>query len=81
MGDLNAGRSSEEFLQIANLLKDATPEGEYYTFDTTNPRWQIDYIFTGEEFEAEDARMPDNRFSDHFPLVVDLNLEKDKKER
>jgi endonuclease/exonuclease/phosphatase family metal-dependent hydrolase len=81
MGDLNAGRSSEEFLQIANLLKDATPNGEYYTFDTINPRWQIDYIFTDDEFEAENASMPDIRFSDHFPLVVDLKLKKDKKER
>ncbi len=72
MGDLNAGWKSEEVIKVGKLLKETVSEGKFHTFDTKNPRWQIDYIFTSDEFEAEDVRMPDNRFSDHFPLVADL---------
>lgn len=74
MGDLNAGCSSEEVKRVSELLKATSSDGRYYTFDTKNPRWQIDYIFTSEDMEVEDVRMPDNRFSDHFPLVADLRF-------
>lgn len=74
MGDLNAGWASEEVGRVSQLLKTTTPEGDFPTFDTTNPRWQIDYIFTSEDIDTEDVRMPDNRFSDHFPLVADLRF-------
>ena len=74
MGDLNAGCSSEEVKRVSELLKATSFDGRYYTFDTKNPRWQIDYIFTSEDMEVEDVRMPDIRFSDHFPLVADLRF-------
>jgi len=76
MGDLNAGWKSEEVSLVRELLKETNSGGDLFTFDTKNPRWQIDYIFTNEEFETEDVRMPDNRFSDHFPLVAKLRLQK-----
>ena len=74
MGDLNAGCSSEEVKRVSELLKATSSDGRYYTFDTKNPRWQIDYIFTSEDMEVKDVRMPDIRFSDHFPLVADLRF-------
>ncbi len=74
MGDLNAGYVQEEVVRIGEMLKPTSTEGEYFTFDTKNPRWQIDYIFTSEDFEAENVWMPDNRFSDHFPLVAQLKF-------
>jgi endonuclease/exonuclease/phosphatase family metal-dependent hydrolase len=61
-------------------LKATSPDGSYFTFDTKNPRWQIDYIFTSEDFETITVSMPDNRFSDHFPLTAELSLDKEGKE-
>jgi endonuclease/exonuclease/phosphatase (EEP) superfamily protein YafD len=74
MGDLNAGWNKEEIVSIEKLLKNTTVGGNMFTFDTINPRWQIDYIFTSDEFETENVRVPEILFSDHSPIVAGLKF-------
>lgn len=78
MGDFNA---RPDWRQIEDLLSagwvDAWSEvgsGDGFTSNALDPRYRIDYVFHTPDIEALDAGVIQSQASDHFPVVVDIEL-------
>ncbi|WP_254052778.1 endonuclease/exonuclease/phosphatase family protein [Bacillus sp. V59.32b] len=79
MGDLNATPESKEMQPINANYNDVFAEThEAYTYPATNPTKRIDYIFTSDDIEADDAEVIKTLASDHLPLIAEIELERVK---
>jgi endonuclease/exonuclease/phosphatase family metal-dependent hydrolase len=77
MGDLNATPESIEMKPMYDAYADAfakTPEA--YTYPAENPSKRIDYIFTSDDMEIDDADVISTPASDHLPLTAEIELER-----
>lgn len=76
-GDFNDTPVSYAYRRIGDGLQDVFAECGWGTGRTYNgkfPSFRIDYIFTGEEFEAMHFTRLKVRLSDHFPITGFLKL-------
>jgi endonuclease/exonuclease/phosphatase family metal-dependent hydrolase len=78
MGDLNAEPESPEMQMLydAGLVDISAVIGPTprYTFDSTDPYQQIDYIWTSGDLGATDFVIPQSTASDHLGVVATLVL-------
>ena len=77
-GDLNAGPGAPEIEPLFRRFRDSWPyeQGPGLTGPARNPAGKIDYVLTSHSFKVRQARVPRVFASDHFPVVVDLVLER-----
>lgn len=77
-GDFNAPPVSFSYHTIGSGLKDSFREagnGYGYTYRYLNKLFRIDYIFfSGEKFRGYNYRTEDLDYSDHLPVLVDLEI-------
>jgi endonuclease/exonuclease/phosphatase family metal-dependent hydrolase len=81
-GDMNLAPASAGLRLLRKRLSDAQlrmkGHSALYTFSTTLPFVRIDHIMLSPHFEVTGVRVPRNDLtrvaSDHFPLVVDLQV-------
>lgn len=76
MGDLNAHPNAPELQPLFRKMRDTWPysRGPGFTSPAKNPGGKIDYVLSSRHFEVRDARVPIVYASDHYPVVVDLDL-------
>ena len=78
-GDLNDIPNSYTYFTIRGKMKDAFLEkgfGIGRTFSSLSPTLRIDYIFTDKNFEIEQFTRVAKRLSDHYMLLVDVELKR-----
>ncbi|MCW8892107.1 MAG: endonuclease/exonuclease/phosphatase family protein [Deltaproteobacteria bacterium] len=75
-GDFNAlwGEHEINLFLAATGLKNANNES-LPTFPSNNPRRHLDFILHSKEIEVRDFQVPPVQFSDHLPLVADLDVQ------
>ena len=80
-GDLNNKPSSIFITELSKQFKNAGPAFEYNTANTKNENWKhrdpshrIDYVFTTNEIAVRKAKTVATEFSDHLPILVDLDF-------
>jgi endonuclease/exonuclease/phosphatase family metal-dependent hydrolase len=77
VGDMNATPDSEELNPLFSAFQDAWSTIHHlsgYTFPAINPAKRIDYIFTSEGIEVNDAEIVHTLASDHLPVIADVSL-------
>jgi len=82
MGDFNDvawSQSTRLFQAISGLLDIRKGRGFYNTYNADNfiLRWPLDHIFVSRHFRAIRAERCADIDSDHFPLYVNLSLDKE----
>ncbi|TYP97171.1 endonuclease/exonuclease/phosphatase (EEP) superfamily protein YafD [Sphingobacterium allocomposti] len=85
VGDLNDvawSYTTTLFLKISGLLDPRRGRGFFNTFHAHYPflRFPLDHAFTSPHFKLRELRKEDNFDSDHFPILVHLQFEKQAKE-
>lgn len=78
-GDFNDLPNSYAYHNIGKNLKNAFAEkgfGLGRTYRNISPTLRIDNIFVSPTFSIEQYQKVDARLSDHYPLIVDLQLKK-----
>lgn len=75
-GDFNDTPVSWAYRQISRYLKDAFRSGRGIgqTYVDFLPGLRIDYIFHSTDFDAFNFQTGNHRYSDHYPIWVNLNL-------
>lgn len=76
-GDFNEVPLSYPYRVISNGLKDAFEEkgsGFGFTFAGKIPGLRLDYFLVSEEIEVFDFKIENYKYSDHYPLIVDLKV-------
>ncbi|MDA3902765.1 MAG: endonuclease/exonuclease/phosphatase family protein [Desulfuromusa sp.] len=75
VGDFNAlwGEREIKLFLAATGLQDANRES-LPTYPSSNPRRHLDFILHSKGIEVRDFQVPPVQFSDHLPLVVDLDV-------
>lgn len=82
-GDLNDvawSRTSRKLRQIAAVRDPRVGRGLFATFNANLPagfRWPLDHVFVSDEFALCALERPGDIGSDHFPLLVDLRLQRE----
>ncbi|NIQ97327.1 MAG: endonuclease [Desulfuromonadales bacterium] len=81
-GDFNAlwGEREIELFLAASGLQNAN-RGSLPTFPSRNPSRHLDFILHSKGVVVQDFRIPQVRFSDHLPLVLDFDVEVEKERR
>ncbi|GAA2612909.1 endonuclease/exonuclease/phosphatase family protein [Dactylosporangium fulvum] len=78
-GDLNENSGGAAWRMIADGLADAAGEDERHTFPCTAPRDRIDAVFADPRMRVLQYDVVDtpqaHAASDHFPVVVDLEID------
>ena len=80
-GDFNAVPNSYEYYQLGRGLQDAfgaSQERFAATYHGFRYPIKIDYIFTSPQIKASSHRVGKMKISDHSPIIVTLELPKDK---
>jgi endonuclease/exonuclease/phosphatase family metal-dependent hydrolase len=74
-GDFNALSGAEELRGLRETigLKSANLAG-IPTFPSWAPRKELDFILHSDDLELRDFSIPDVKFSDHLPLVVEMDV-------
>jgi len=89
-GDFNAGRRSYVYRQICKRFSDVQrlkgcPKSPRPTFLSFYPIWCLDHIFVSDHFSLVQMEVPFTRLarraSDHLPVVAEVVLTGDKKEK
>ena len=79
-GDFNDTPHSYAYRFMTRNLKDAFRAGrgmgQTYTWDL--PGFRIDYILYSQEFRAYNFKTGSQEYSDHYPISVWLNLDKER---
>lgn len=82
-GDLNDvawSRTSRQLQQTAALRDPRVGRGLFATFNANLPagfRWPLDHVFVSDEFALCALERPGDIGSDHFPLLVDVLLQRE----
>lgn len=82
-GDLNDvawSRTSRQLQQTAALRDPRVGRGLFATFNANLPagfRWPLDHVFVSDEFALCALERPGDFGSDHFPLLVDVLLQRE----
>jgi endonuclease/exonuclease/phosphatase family metal-dependent hydrolase len=81
-GDFNDTPSSYVYRQLSRQLKDAFKSGKGMgrTYIGAIPSFRIDYLMHSEEFKAYNYLTGNQKYSDHYPISVVLNLSYAEKE-
>ncbi len=81
-GDFNVlwGEQEVDLFLAATGLQNANRES-LPTYPSHNPRRHLDFILYSKGIKIRDFRVPRVLFSDHLPLVVDLDVEVDRDQR
>lgn len=77
-GDFNAVPSSYTYFTIKGNLQDAfLKKGTFIgkTFRYISPTLRIDYILADPDFKVSQFTIPRIKFSDHFPVIADLQYQ------
>lgn len=80
-GDLNDVPNSYTYSTVKDGMQDAflrKGSGIGRTFSAISPTLRIDYIFADKEFEVKQFNRIAKRYSDHYMIVADLQLKKQK---
>jgi endonuclease/exonuclease/phosphatase family metal-dependent hydrolase len=78
-GDFNDVPNSYTYFKAKGNLQDAfvrKGSGIGRTFQFISPTLRIDYLMADKRFKIEQFAKLDYRYSDHFPQVMDVSLEK-----
>ena len=81
-GDFNAIPNSNAYFTIKKNLQDAfLAKGSFVgrTFRYISPSLRIDYILTDPIFKVSQFTIPPISFSDHFPIIADLEYSGENK--
>ena len=76
-GDMNAVPSTYEYYAIRRKLKDTflyAGDGLGTTFPGFGYPLKLDYVFVSEEIKIKDHRIDKNNFSDHYPVIVEVEI-------
>lgn len=81
-GDLNDvawSTTSELFVRLSGLLDPRVGRGFYNSFNANNPlfRYPLDHVFHSVHFKLADLRRLPHIGSDHFPILVELQYERE----
>lgn len=84
LGDFNDVAWSETtvlFERISGLLDVRKGRGIFNTYSASNffTKWPLDHIFVAPEFRLQNIKRGKNIGSDHFPFMVSLTYEPEKK--
>ena len=74
MGDFNAPLDSPEMRLLIDSCPLQAPSGMLYTFPSWRPRRGLDHILVSEQLHVLDTQVIQQRYSDHLPLAVELQL-------
>ena len=74
MGDLNCKADSDEMNLLFQKTKLRRPLSECHTFPSWRPHQPIDHILITSELKVLDVKALSDTFSDHLPLVMDIEL-------
>ncbi len=82
MNDVGWSQTSELFQKVSGLLDPRRGRGLYPTFHAKYPflRYPLDHLFHSQEFRLVSMRVLDDVGSDHFPLLVELSYEPERKD-
>lgn len=73
LGDFNVRPNSEYYPELTALLKDTSPDPALpLSFPSHAPSAKIDYIFVSESLRASNAHVEPVQYSDHLPLLADI---------
>ncbi len=74
MGDFNTVPDAEVLNPLRERLFDTAllTEDSLFTWRTDKPYQKIDYIFTSKDIKVKSIAMPKYPYSDHFPLIVEI---------
>jgi endonuclease/exonuclease/phosphatase family metal-dependent hydrolase len=78
-GDLNDVPNSYSYFKLKGNLQDAFLKkglGLGNTFQFISPTLRIDYILTDKRFKIEQFTKLNYKYSDHYPLVMDISFSK-----
>jgi endonuclease/exonuclease/phosphatase family metal-dependent hydrolase len=77
-GDMNARPDAPELKPLLDRFHDSWPaeQGSVFTAPARNPDRKIDYVLMSPGFRVVKSWVPVVYASDHFPIAVDLVLEK-----
>lgn len=81
VGDMNSTPYSYTYRELAKLMKDSfrgAGRGLGGTYNGPLPSFRIDYVFHSEGLRTLCHRVGDCDFSDHRPVIVQLEYEKEK---
>ncbi len=74
-GDFNTFSGPEEIIELEEELDLINPNAENLsTYPSWEPRKQLDFILCSREIKILDFTVPDVRYSDHLPLILDFEL-------
>lgn len=78
-GDFNDTPASYTYRKLSQSLKDAFKEsgsGVSTTYNGTFPAFRIDYILHSRDIASTNYKVIRKNYSDHYPLVVKLKIDK-----
>lgn len=83
-GDLNATTDSPTIRAVSNVLRNIGPVPEkstwttkpfsYDGFEETELKWRLDYVFTSYDVKTISAKILDTVYSDHLPILAEVEL-------
>ena len=77
-GDFNETPESQMIkeMELDFINASSTISQPVLTYHSTNPKTQIDYVFTSKDWTIQSITVPYSLASDHLPLVAEISLDK-----
>lgn len=76
-GDFNTFKGNQEIAQFKRELNLSNPnQKSQSTYPSWNPRHELDFILHSPNIKVTHFTVPQVRFSDHLPLVMEYHLKK-----